>query len=71
VSDLILTSGLEVTYKFLKQANEMLNTSKITAVFLLTLGAHSDREVNVVKSLFSNIVSFSGGLLVMQKGKES
>src|SRR5712692_1220390 len=71
VSDLIITSGLEVTYKFLKQANEMLNTSKITAVFLLTLGAHSDREVNVVKSLFSNIVSFSGGLLVMQKGKES
>lgn len=71
VSDLILTSGLEVTYKFLKQANEMLNSSKITAIFLLTQGAHSDREVNVVKSLFSNIVSFSGGLLVMQKGKES
>lgn len=70
VSDLILTSGLEVTYKFLKQANEMLSSSKITAVFLLTLGAHSDREVSVVKSLFSNIVTFIGGLLIMQKGKE-
>ena len=69
VSDLILTSGLEVTYKFLKQANEMLNSSKITAVFILTGGAHSDREVNVVKSLFSNIVASAGGQLVLQKGK--
>ncbi|HEV2139249.1 MAG TPA: hypothetical protein VGR53_10455 [Nitrososphaerales archaeon] len=71
VSDLILTSGLEVTYKFLKQANEMLNSSKITAVFLLTGGAHSDREVNVVKSLFSNIVASAGGQLVLLKGKAS
>jgi hypothetical protein len=69
VSDLILTSGLEVTYKFLKQANEMLNGSKITAVFLLTGGAHSDREVNVVKSLFSDIVGSAGGQFVVQKGK--
>jgi hypothetical protein len=67
VSDLILSSGLEVTYKFLKQANEMLNTHHITAVFLMTTGAHSEREVNVVKSLYSNIVSFQGGQLVVLK----
>ncbi len=67
VTDLILSSGLEVTYKFLKQANEMLNTHRVTAVFLMTAGAHTDREVNVVKSLFSNIVSFQAGEFVIQK----
>lgn len=67
VSDLILSSGLEVTYKFLKQANEMLNTHHVTAVFLMTAGAHSEREVNVVKSLFSSIVSFRAGQFVVQK----
>jgi hypothetical protein len=67
VSDLILSSGLEVTYKFLKQANEMLSTHHVTAVFLMTAGAHSEREVNIVKSLYSNIVSFLGGQFVVQK----
>jgi len=67
VSDLILSSGLEMTYKFLKQANEMLNTHHVTAVFLMTAGAHSEREVNVVKSLFSSIVSFQAGQFVVQK----
>ncbi len=67
VSDLILSSGLEVTYKFLKQANEMLNTHHVTAVFLMTAGAHSEREVNIVKSLYSNIVSFQGSQFVVQK----
>ena len=67
VSDLILSSGLEVTYKFLKQANEMLNTRHVTAVFLMTAGAHSEREVNVVKSVFSNIASFQGEQFAVQK----
>ncbi len=67
VSDLILSSGLEVTYKFLKQANEMLSSNRVTALFLMTAGAHSEREVNVVKSLFSNIVGFQNGQLAVQK----
>ncbi len=67
VSDLILTSGLEMTYKFLKQANEMLSNNKVTSLFLLTSGAHSEREVNVVKSLFGNILGFAGGQLTSQK----
>jgi hypothetical protein len=67
VSDLILSSGLTVTYKFLKQANEMLSTHHVTAVFLMTAGAHSEREVNIVKSLYSNIASFQGGQFVVQK----
>lgn len=67
VTDLILSSGLEMTYKFLKQANEMLNTHHVTAVFLMTAGAHSDREVNVVKSLFSNILGYQAGQFAVQK----
>ena len=67
VSDLILSSGLEMTYKFLKQAIEMLTGNRITAVFLMTAGAHTDREVNVVKSLFANIVVFKASQIAVQK----
>lgn len=69
VSDLILTSGLEQTYKFLKQANEMLSGGRVASVFLLTLAAHSEKEVNVVKSLFSNILSFGPTQVSVQKGQ--
>jgi hypothetical protein len=68
VSDLILTSGLEMTYKFLKQANEMLSSGKVTSIFLLTIGAHSEKEINIVKSLFSNILIFKTEQLSIEKG---
>lgn len=68
VTDLILSSGLETTYKFLKQANEMINNNKVTSVFLITLGAHSEREVNIVRSLFSNLLAYADGQLQVQKG---
>lgn len=67
ITDMLLSSGLEVTYRFLKQANEMISTHKVTSVFLLTLGVHSEREVNVVKSLFSNQLSYASGQLSVQK----
>ena len=67
ITDMLLSSGLEVTYKFLKQANEMINTHKVTSVFLMTLGAHSEREVNIVKSLFSNQLSYGTGHLAVLK----
>ncbi len=67
ISDLILSSGLEMTYKFLKQANEMLSNRQVTAVFLITLGAHSERESNIVKSLFSNLLTYRGGQLAVLK----
>jgi len=67
VTDLILSSGLEMTYKFLKQANEMLSSNKVTAIFLLTFGAHNEREVNVIKSLFGNILTYGAGQLGAQK----
>jgi len=69
VSDLILTSGLEMTYKFLKQANEMLSRGKVTSIFLMTLGAHAEREVSIVKSLFGSILDYVNGQLTVQKGQ--
>ena len=67
VTDLILSSGLETTYKFLKQVNEMVSSHAVTAVFLITLGAHVERESTVVKSLFGNQLSFVSGKLTVQK----
>ncbi len=67
VTDLLLSSGLETTFKFLKQAIEMVSTYGVTAVFLITGGAHSEREVSVVKSLFSNQLSYGSGQLSVQK----
>ena len=61
VTDLILSSGLETTYKFLKQANEMASSHSVTALFLMTAGAHTEREARVVKSLFSNLITFGPG----------
>jgi hypothetical protein len=68
ISDLLLSSGLEVTYKFLKQANEMLNHTGITSLFLMTLGAHTEREVNVIRSLFANQLTYANGQLSTMKG---
>jgi hypothetical protein len=67
ITDLILSSGLETTYKFLKQANEMTSSHAVTTVFLMTAGAHNEREVSIVKSLFSNQILYRDGQLSIQK----
>ncbi len=62
---MILSIGLESTYKFIKQANELLAISKTTALFVLTDSAQGVKETNVVKSLFTESLSYgAGGLLV-------
>jgi hypothetical protein len=58
ISHMLLSSGVEHTYKFLKQANEMLNASKTTAIFLITKAAHTEKEINIVKSLFTDQLAF-------------
>ncbi|MGD0146785.1 MAG: hypothetical protein ABSB53_08065 [Nitrososphaerales archaeon] len=58
ITDLILSFGLEKTYNFLKQAIEM-TSGRITAVFLLTSGAHSERDERIIRSLFSNQLFYS------------
>lgn len=58
LSDIILFSGFESCYKFVKQANEILSDSKVASLFLLTENAHEEKSVNLIKSLFHIHVSF-------------
>jgi hypothetical protein len=61
ISDFIISLGLATTYKFLKKTLEAIDSDRITALFLMTSGAHEDRERNLIKSLFSNQLSFGTG----------
>jgi hypothetical protein len=68
ISDMILSAGFENCYKFVKQANEIINEPRITTLFLMTYGAHEDRIVRLIKSLFSNhLVDESSGLKITRK----
>ena len=53
LTDEILSVGLEPTYKFIKQANELLSVASTTAVFFLTTSAQGTKETNVVRGLFT------------------
>jgi hypothetical protein len=65
LSDLLLSLGLQECYKFVRQASAILNQPNVTSLFLLTLGAHDERTVSLVKSLFPNhLLLDQGGLKV-------
>jgi len=67
ISDMILSSSFESSYKFLKQANELIGPSGKTAIFLMTKSAHSEREANIVRSLFPNQLSYDSAGLEVSK----
>ncbi len=56
ITDLILSSNFEQSYKFLKQAIQMADAWKVTALFTVVPSTHTDSEVNLIRSLFSNQV---------------
>lgn len=58
ISDFILTLRLETTYKFLKKMLEAADSDRVTAIFLMTAGAHDDRETSLIRSLFANQLKF-------------
>jgi len=58
VSDIVLLTGVENAYKFLKQANESMGGNKVASTFLMTAGAHEERVVNVIRGLFPNIMVY-------------
>lgn len=63
ISDMVLSSGFEDTYKFLKQVNETTGNGRTAALFLMTLGAHDEKVVSFVRSLFpTQLVDDAGGL---------
>ena len=63
ISDMVLSAGFEGTYKFVKQVNEVTGNGRTAALFLMTLGAHDEKVVSFVRSLFpTQLVDDSGGL---------
>jgi hypothetical protein len=69
VSDMLVTSGFEATYKFLKSANEVLADGNSTCLFLTTLGIHDAKILATIRSLFPNhLISLpDGGVKLTRK----
>ena len=53
ISDMLVSSGFESTYKVLKNANEVLSDPNVTSLFIMTRGIHDKRMVAAIRSLFS------------------
>jgi hypothetical protein len=65
ISDMVLSTGFEGTYKFVKQVNETTGNGRTTSLFLMTLGAHDEKVVSFVRSLFpTQLVDDATGLRV-------
>jgi hypothetical protein len=63
ISDMILSAGFEDTYKFVKQVNETIGNGRTAALFLMTLGAHDEKVVSFVRSLFpTQLIDDASGL---------
>jgi hypothetical protein len=54
LTDLLLSLGMQECYKFVRQASAIVNQPNISALFLMTLGAHDEQTVSLIKSLFPN-----------------
>jgi hypothetical protein len=52
ISHFIFTLGQERTYSLVRQALELMASSKITAVFLLNVSAHDPKTVSTLEGLF-------------------
>ena len=72
LSDIVLSQGVQECYKFVRQASAILNLPTISSIFLLTLGAHDEQTVSLVKSLFPNHVLLdSTGQKVTRSGPKT
>ena len=67
VSDLILYDGVEKSYKFLKQVNEVLGESKATALFLMTSGTVDNKSTRLVMGLFQTHLQLDGSGMRMTR----
>jgi hypothetical protein len=71
VSDLILYLGFESSYKFLKQANEITDKPKVSALYLVTEGAHDERVTSMIRSIYPTHLAFTNLGLRVTKGAEA
>ena len=56
LSDRVISIGLEKTYKYLKEMLAILGERKVTSLFLLHDGTMDARTLNLLRSLFTNIL---------------
>lgn len=68
VSNYIMYMGFESAYKFVKQANEILSQERVTSVYLVTTGAHDDKQTNLIRSLFRMHMAYDKAGLHVTKG---
>ncbi len=72
VTDQIQYGGFEGTYKFIKQSNEILSSPQASSLFLLTSGAHEERVLSLVRSLFPNHLTYdTRGLKLTRGGRQA
>ncbi|MDG6967812.1 MAG: hypothetical protein JRM86_02200 [Nitrososphaerota archaeon] len=65
LSDMILSNGFEATYKFVKQVGETVGNGATASLFLMTYGAHDEKVVSFMRSLFpTQIVEDAAGARV-------
>ena len=67
LSDRVITMGLEKTYKNLKEMLEILADRKVESLFLLHEGTMEARSLNLLRSLFTNILVSSKDRLTILK----
>lgn len=68
VSDMLISWGAEETYKFLKEVRDLLLGPGVAALFLVTSGAHDEKTMNLIRSLFPNQLGFdANGLKVLKR----
>ena len=70
ISDLVLYLGAEATYKFLKQAQQILVPPNLTSIYLLVVGAQDEKTLNLVRSLFRIHAALDQSGLRVTKGEE-
>ena len=68
ISSFVLDSGFEDTYKFLGQANEILSQGDATSIFIILSKAHDEKDMNLIRRLYSRQLAFDASGLRTTKG---
>jgi hypothetical protein len=68
ISSFVLDSGFEDTYKFLRQANEILSQGQVTSIFIILSRAHDEKDMNLIRRLYSGqLVYDASGLRITKR----
>ncbi len=52
VSDMMIYSGFQPCYKFLREAGAIISGKKAVGIFIVFVGAHDDKDVTAIRSIF-------------------